>query len=182
MPEPGVRLRGRLRAHRRELIGPRAVRHAAVIQLELSKAVVFVGIGRDIVQRELTRRHLAELMNIPYEQEFRQRFAWDNLYGNEITPRGVSPAHERAEDARRAESLRARLGAYERAILLGDRLARALGCRDRPKYEWFPLDGCPTVLASRTLHTSHRHWNAKGQGRGEYWAPMRAFLRTVSDL
>ena len=141
----------------------------------MSKRIVFVGIGRGEVQRELTRKYAAELMEVPYE-EFKRRFSWDNLYGEEIAPR------ERTEDARRAESLRARLAGHERAILLGERLADALGCGGRPKYKWFPLNGCPGLLAARTPHTSRQNWNTRGRGRGEYWAPMRVFLRTVVEL
>lgn len=121
---------------------------------------------------------MAELLGLGYE-EFKRRFAWDNLYGDENTPRGVSRSEARAEDRHRAIALRERLAEYDWAILLGNRLAEALNCEAQPLHEWFTLAECG-VLAARTLHTSHQHWNRTGQGRSEYWQPARVFLTAVA--
>jgi hypothetical protein len=122
---------------------------------------------------------MAEMLGLEY-QEFKRRFAWDNLYGDENTPRGVSRADARAEDRRRAVALRQRLVSYDWAVLLGQRVAEALECDDQPLHEWFTL-GDPGILAARTLHTSHQHWNRTGQGRGAYWQPARIFLASLAS-
>ena len=135
------------------------------------KEIAFVGLGRGKIRRELTRKNMAELIGLPYE-EFVHRYAWENLYGEEIMPKS------RADDRRRADVLRRRpsSASYSRALMLGDRLAEALQCEDQPRYRWFRLED--TLLAARTMHTGESHWNTHQRGQGAYWHEMRRFLQT----
>jgi hypothetical protein len=140
------------------------------------KPIVFVGIGRGTRRRALTRTHMAELMCIS-ENEFHELFDWDNLYGEETVPTDVQRAEERIEDQQRVPSLLRRLRQHERPIVLGERVAEALGCDHEPLFEWFALDSSSSLVFARVKHTTDRLWNRYEQGRGDYWAEMREFLK-----
>jgi hypothetical protein len=133
--------------------------------------VAFVGIDRGMQRKFRTRENMAKLIGISYD-EFTDRFAWENLYGDET--RAVRPT---AESRAQADRLRLKLAGYERVIMLGDEVARAFGVSKRSKYEWFELPGV-AVEAARMIHTTQFHWNMP-QRQAELWGPARRFAKSL---
>jgi hypothetical protein len=144
---------------------------------------VFIGYDRvrNVVnRRELTRKNMATLLGISYD-EFCARFHWVNLHGEEVAP----TARPGVDRELAQVLLRGKLGAYERAIFVGNAVAKAFGCDNRPFYKWAPLTDERSLLVSRTPHTSQRNWTAHsrwGQGRGPWAAEARDYMRALRDL
>jgi hypothetical protein len=135
--------------------------------------VIFVGIGRsEQRQQALTRKNMATLIGITYD-EFCERFAWTNLYGEgAVDAKTVTEA----DAEHRADLLGPALEAYRRVVLLGDKVARAFGYEQLSKYEWVPLGD--SSLVARMPHTSQTNWNVRGP---DYWASARAFARSLLE-
>lgn len=134
------------------------------------KAVTFIGIDRGMQRRFRTREHLARLIGVSFPDEFYERFAWDNLYGDET--RDKRPLHE---NRARAERLMRNLAPGQRIVLLGDEVARAFGVVKMPKYQWFKLG---EVRVARMMHTSHfiRFMPAH---RAEFDGPAKEFAKSL---
>ena len=148
----------------------------------MSQRCVFVGYDRvaDVANRlERTRKNMAALLGLSYD-EFKRRFAWENLHGEEAAPAGRSVI----EDRRLADALlKDKLPTFERAIFVGNDVAGAFGCDARPFYEWSRLNDSSPLLVARVRHTSQRNWTTRtrwGQGRGPWAAEAQAFLRDLA--
>ena len=122
-------------------------------------------------RRFRTRENLAKLMGISFD-EFRERFAWENLYGDE-----TRESRPEAENRTRAEMLAESYRPEQRVVLLGNEVARAFGVEQRAKYEWFELPGS-AALAARMIHTSNFHWNMPSR-QAELWGPARRFAQSL---
>jgi hypothetical protein len=143
-------------------------------------ACVFVGYDRvaNVANRKaLTRKNMATLLRLSYE-EFCGRFDWENLHGEEAASTG-GVAHDR----RLAEALlQDKLGRYERAVFVGNAVASAFQCADRPFNDWAPLTSGDALTVARVPHTSQRNWTAHtrwGQGAGPWAIQSRDFMNEL---
>ena len=133
--------------------------------------VVFVGIDRGMQRKFRTRKNMARLIGISFD-EFCERFTWENLYGDE-TREDRPPAESRIQ----AECLRRRFVSDQRIVLLGTEVASAFGVTKQSKYEWFALADSSAV-AAKMIHTSNFHWNMPSR-QAELWGPAREFAKSL---
>jgi hypothetical protein len=148
-----------------------AARRIRVKMGATSSRVAFVGIDRGMQRKFRTRKNMAKLIGISYD-DFVEWFGWENLYGDET--RDVRPA---AENRTQAAQLRGSLAKYERVVLLGDEVAEAFGVDDQSKYVWFELAGT-ALQAARMIHTSQRHFHLPARQQ-EIWTQARPFARSL---